>query len=199
MVSTVVLIATALMAAPPPVNPAKEGRSVEETLKYINERLYISPDYSDKKCRDRTQLSLSDDRGEMIVKEVLIDRNDRIKDGVAPKYIYHVPIAAVLNIYTSGKWTTKDRVVVRTDGRAVTKYGPVWDCQHGKLNDTPKKRFLDSVDLRVQDADEGYVSGVAKAINHVVELLQAELKAKPASQQGEIHDSDKSDSVPDHK
>jgi hypothetical protein len=183
---------------PAPIRPEYRGPSVENTLAYLNHQLYISQDYWDSKCRDRIQVSLSDDQTEILVKYVLIDRGGRIKANMAPKYVYHVPIAAIRSVYTYGSWTTKDRVVARTRGRAVTKYGPVWDCGHNRLNDRPKESFLDSVDLKGQDTDEGHLNDIAKAINRLVERLKAKLDAKPASQKKETHDSDKIDSFPDH-
>jgi hypothetical protein len=198
---SVVLIASALVAEPEPISPETEGPSVENSLKFINQRMYISQDRSEGKCRDTIQLSLSDDRAEILIKYFVVDGRDRIKENVAPKFIYHIPVEAVRSIYATGPWTTHDRILVRTYGRAVTKYGPVWDCGKEKLNDKPKKGFIDSVDLRVQDPDDGRLSGVQKALNHVVDLLKAEQDAKAASQPGDNHDSgkDKKDSSPDNK
>jgi hypothetical protein len=198
VVLSVLLIASALAAAPAPLTPEKEGPSLEDSVKYINEHLYISND-SNGNCRDRVQVSLSDNHEEMIVKHLLVDRDGRIKDGVEPRYVYHVPIAAVRSVYLSGPWTTQDRVVVRTDGKVVRKYGPVWDCSKSKLNTAPKISMLASVDLRVQEAEQGHVGDVAKAVNHVVKLLQSELGAKPGSQPKENPDPEKKDKLTDKK
>jgi hypothetical protein len=81
-------------------------------------------------------------------------------------------------------------VVVRTYGRAVSKYGPLWDCEHRRLNTVPRERLLDSVDLKMADRDDAHLSGVIQSINHLVKLLQAGPDAKTEPEQGAIPDPD---------
>ncbi len=193
--STIVLFISVPLAA---VNPSKEGPSLEETLKYINERLYSSQNYADRKCSDTIQLSLSESHEELVVKYLIIDRHDKIIENTPSEYIYYVPIGAVRSVYTWGPWTTHDRIVVKTSGDMVRKYGPVWDCGHSKLNEEPKVRLLGSVDLKIQDPDDDHLSGVTKAVKHLVRLLQAELNAKSASEQNNTNGPGKQDTPPDH-
>lgn len=199
---TVVLISSAVLARPlppPPIKPAKEGPPIEESLKYINEHLYNSQDEPDSKCNDRLQLSVSDDHNELILKHLLIDKKGRARDNIAPKYIYYVPVATVSDIYTSGPWTVKDRVVVMTAGRWVKKYGPVWDCEHDEMSKMPHKHYLASIDIKTLETGEESVNRVAKALKHVVELLQDEQKAKAAAQQPKSDEPEKKDSDAGHK
>jgi len=165
----------------PPVSPAEKGPSLDETMKYINGNLYVSNN-PNPKCSDTAQVSVSGNHKEILVKYLVVDGKGRIKDNVEPTYVYHVPVAAVGKIYPSGPWTVHDRVVVRTNGQVVRKYGPVWDCGKSRLNATPEVTMRGSVELRVMDVDRGHLGDVVEAVKHLAKLLQWEQTRKPAVQ-----------------
>jgi hypothetical protein len=202
VLSTVVLISSVLVAqkaAPPPRVAASEGAAIAKDLQFINEHLYISQDYTKGNCRDRMQLSLSENRQEMLLKHFVVDGSDRIKPNTPPTYVYHIAVSSIDRTYLSGPWATNDRVVLRTNGRGVMKVGPVWDCNHNKVNRSPKKALLDSVEFRIRYLDEGNLDHLKTAVDGLVNQLQAELKAKAASQQKETPAQEKQDSLPNQK
>ena len=192
---TVVLLAPAVLA----VKPAKPGPTVEDSLKDLNKHLYPDLNYLDMKCSERLQVSVSDDRKEILLRYLPIDHHGKFVENLPPKYLYRIRVSLFRSVYPEGRWTTWDRVVVRTYRNGVIKLGPIWDCSHKRVNDTPKMRFYDSATLKLQDPNDQDLKVIVKSIKHLVMLLQTEPSATPEPERKEQSDPDKKEAPQVHE
>jgi len=166
---TVLCIVPAALA----IKPAHPGPSVEETLRLINEHLAVPPDYSNIQCSDRIEISLTNDRAEIVIQYRMIDKKGAFRDDLPPRFIYRIPVASVKTAYIWGPWTAHDRVIIRTYRRDVVKAGPLWDCWHNRVKEVPRERVFDNADIKLRGATDEKLYRVADEFKHMVELLQA--------------------------
>jgi hypothetical protein len=179
---TVAVLLAVLWAAPVAraIKPAHEGPSVEATVRNLNELLHSNPNFAELYCSNTAELTLSPNHQEIVVTYWLIDKHGKIRPEIPPQYIYRIQVAAVDQAYAWGPWTTRDRVMVTTRGKAVLKIGPMWDCFRNKPKAVPKQSMRNNVQLLVFQADDKRLYRIADAFKHLVEVLKIEPPPKAA-------------------
>lgn len=178
-IAAALLAILSMVPAAVAIKPAREGASVEATLRNLNRQLAVPPDYSNLQCSDRVEISLTSDRAEIVVTYRMIDKHGKFRKELPPRYIYRIPVESVKTAYISGPWTRNDRVIIRTYGRQVVKIGPLWDCWHNRLKKVPRERIFDNADIRLHGATNEQLYRLADTFRHLVKLLQSEANATP--------------------
>ena len=179
MRKTIMLLA--LLLASQMVSAVKPGKnaSLDDSLTYINKTLYPTMDYF-YGCSEKIVVSLSEQHQEIVITHLPVDGSGRIKKDLPPMYVYRIPVADVKIIYPWGfspgfrPRRQYDRIVIRTNGRAVAKYGPYWDCFHRKLSNKTRLRQLDNAMLKIDDLDDSQLIKLIDAFKRTVQLMQAE-------------------------
>jgi hypothetical protein len=180
-ISFVLLAVLSLLSPALAIKPAHKGPSVEQTLQSLNQQLAVPPDYSNIQCSDRVELSLTNDRAEIVIKYRIIDKHGNFREDLPPRYIYRIPVMSVQRAYISGPWTTKDRVIIRTERKDVVKIGPLWDCWHNRQKPIPRERVFDNADIKLRGATNEQLYRIVDEFMHMVTLLQTEPPtARPA-------------------
>ncbi len=186
-----VLLSILLLTPPAPAIKRKvQEMNVDETLKYMNDRLIVNVNWGDMKCSVKLELSIPEGRREIILKYLPIDKHRREIEDLPPRYIYHIPVDSVTRVYPYGRspWQMYDRVVIRTYSHAVEKIGPIWNCDKKRINPVPKMRLLDEADLFLDNPDDGNLKGVINGVRRLVKLLQEEASAQTGQQDFELPD-----------
>jgi hypothetical protein len=160
------------------IKPSHTGPSVEATVRTLNELLHSDPNFAELYCSNTAELTLSPNHKEIVVTYWLIDKHGKIRPEIPPQYIYRIQVAAVDQAYAWGPWTTKDRVMVTTRGKAILKVGPMWDCFRNKPK-APKQSMRNNIPLLVFEADDKRLYRIADAFKHLVEVLKTEPPPKP--------------------
>ena len=179
---TVLLAAQALLAIKP-----KKSESLDDSLAYINKTLYPTMDYF-YGCSEKIQVTLSEQHQEIIVTKLPVDGGGKVRQDLPPMFIYRIPVAEVKSIYPWGfspgfrPRKRYDHIIIRTNGKAVSKYGPYWDCFHRKVSNKTKLRLLDNAMLKLDDLDDSQLIKLINALKRTVELTRAEAEA-PQTQQ----------------
>jgi hypothetical protein len=98
-------------------------------------------------------------------------------------YIYRIPVADVSKIYPWGfsPYKRYERIIIATNGHAISKYGPYWDCFHRRMSKKTKLRMMTNAALKIDDLDDSQLANLIKALKHTVELTRME--AAEANQQ----------------
>ena len=162
------------------VKPKKQPPSLDESLNYINKTLYPTMDYF-YGCSEKSMVTLSEQHQEIIITKFAVDKNARIKEGLPPMYVYRIPVADVKSIYPYlaphyGYVSNVgyDRIIIRTNGHAISKYGPYWDCFHQKLSKKTRLRMRDNAMLKIDNLDDSQLKHLLDAFKRTVELTRIE-------------------------
>lgn len=187
----IVLFASAPLFA---VKGKKPEPSLDDSLAYINKTLYPTMDYF-YGCSEKIEVTLSEQHQELIITKLPVDGNGKVKRSLPPMYIYRIPVADVKQIYPYGSlrpdgvWHPGlsshigyDHIIIRTNGHAISKYGPYWDCFHRKVSKKTRLRMMDNAALRIDTLDDSQLANLINALKRTVTLTQAESEA-PQSQQ----------------
>ncbi len=168
---TVLLASQTLLA----IKPAKKGASLDDSMTYINKTLYPTMDYF-YGCSEKIEVTLSEQHQEIIITHLPVDGGGKVKKDLPPMYIYRIPVADVKSIYPWGysPYIRYNRLVIRTNGRAVSKYGPYWDCFHRRMSKKTKLRLLDNAMLKLDDLDDSQLIKLINAFKRTVELTRME-------------------------
>ena len=182
-IAAVLLIVVLLAPTAPAIKPKVPEMTVDETLKYLNDRLIVNVNWGDMRCSVKLELSLSEGREEIILRYLPIDKHRKLIEELPPRYIYRIPVDSVTRVYPYGRgpWVMYDRVVIRTYSHAVEKIGPIWNCGKNRINAIPKARLLDEADLFLDNPDDGNLKGVINGIRRLVKLLQEQANAQPGA------------------
>ena len=167
-----VLFASQILFA---VKPKKEGASLDESLAYINKTLYPTMDYF-YGCSEKIEVTLSEQHQEIIITRLPVDGGGKVKRDLPPMYVYRIPVAEVKSIYPWGysPYIRYDRLVIRTRGRSISKYGPYWDCFHRRMSKKTKLHLLDNAMLKLDDLDDSQLIKLINAFKRTVELTRME-------------------------
>jgi UDP:flavonoid glycosyltransferase YjiC (YdhE family) len=170
------------------VKPEKKSESLEDSLAYINKTLYPTMDYF-YGCSEKIMVTLSEKHQELIVTHLPVDGSGRIKRDLPPIFVYRIALADVTHIYPWGmargfsSHVGYDRIMITTNGRGVSKYGPYWDCFHRKVSKKTRLRYLNNTALRIDNLDDSQLIHLIKALKNTVALSQEEADAPPNQQQ----------------
>ncbi len=172
LVLLAVLMASQTLLA---IKPGKKSESLDDSLTNVNKLLYPTMDrfYG---CSEKIEVTLSEKHQELIITHLPVDGSGRVKKDLPPMFIYRIPVADVKIIYPWGfsPYKRYDRIIIRTNGRAVSKYGPYWDCFHRKVSSKTKLRLLDNAMLKIDDLDDSQLIKLINALKHTVELTRSE-------------------------
>jgi hypothetical protein len=167
----VLLASTSLVA----VKHKKPEPSLDESLAYINKVFYPTMDYF-YGCSEKIEVTLSEQHQELIITKLPVDGNGKVKKELPPMYIYRIPVADVKLIYPYGfsPYKRYDRIIIRTNGHAISKYGPYWDCFHRRTSKKTKLRMMDNAMLKIDDLDDSQLVNLLNALKRTVQLTQTE-------------------------
>ena len=167
-----VLFASQILFA---VKPKKEGASLDESLAYINKTLYPTMDYF-YGCSEKIEVTLSEQHQEIIITRLPVDGGGKVKRDLPPMYVYRIPVAEVKSIYPWGysPYIRYDRLVIRTRGRSISKYGPYWDCFHRRVSTKTKLRLRGDAMLKLDNLDDSQLIKLINAFKRTVELTRME-------------------------
>ena len=167
-----VLFASQVLLA---VKPGKKEASLDESLIYINKTLYPRMDYF-YGCSEKIEVTLSEQHQEIIVAKLPVDAGGKVKKDLPPMYVYRIPVADVKSIYPYGfsPYTRYDRIIIRTNGRAISKYGPYWDCFHRRMSKKTKLRLIDHAMLKIDDLNDSQLIKLLNAFKRTIELTRME-------------------------
>ena len=167
-----VLLASPLLFA---VKPQKPEPSLDESLTYINKTLYPRMDYFHG-CSEKVEVTLSEQHQEIIVTHLPVDGGGKVKQDLPPIYVYRIPVADVKLIYPYGfsPYVRYDRIIIRTNGKAISKYGPYYDCFHRKISSKTRLRLVDQAMLKIDDLTDSQLMKLINAFKRTVELTRIE-------------------------
>lgn len=171
-----VLLASQLLFA---VKPEKKSESLDDSVAYINKTLYPTMDYF-YGCSEKIEVTLSEKHQELIITQLPVDGRGRVKQDLPPMFIYRIPVSDVKIIYPWGmsrgfaSHVGYDHIIIRTNGHAVAKYGPYWDCFHRKISKKTKLKMLDNAALKIDNLDDSQLAHLIDSLKHTVALMQAE-------------------------
>ena len=162
------------------VKPKKQPPTLDESLTYINKTLYPTMDYF-YGCSEKIEVTLSEQHQEIIISKLPVNGNGIVRTDLPPMFVYRIPVADVKSIYPYlaphyGYVSNVgyDRIIIRTNGHAISKYGPYWDCFHQRLSTKTKLRMRDNAMLKIDDMDDSQLKHLLEAFKRTVELTRIE-------------------------
>ena len=172
---SITVLLTVLLASTFLIAIERKGASLDDSLTYINKTLYPRMDYF-YGCSEKIEVTLSEQHQEIIIAHLPVDGGGKVIKDLPPMYIYRIPVVDVKSIYPYGfsPYVRYDRIIIRTNGKAISKYGPYWDCFHRKVSNKTKLRLLDRAMLKIDDLNDSQLIKLINSFKRTVELTRME-------------------------